>query len=70
MCYIKGISVNNVEIKLSQYANDTTLTCILDGSRESLLSSFAMLDHFSEVSGLRLNDKKNGSSMDQRKYWK
>ena len=53
---IKGISVNNVEIKLSQYADDTTL--ILDGSRESLLSSLAMLDDFSKVSGLRLNDKK------------
>lgn len=53
---IKGISVNNVEIKLSQYADDTTL--ILDGSRESLFSSLAMLDDFSKVSGLRLNDKK------------
>ena len=53
---IKGISVNNVEIKLSQYADDTTL--ILDGSRESLLSSPAMLDDFSKVSGLGLNDKK------------
>ena len=49
---IKGISVNNMEIKLSQYADDTTL--ILDGSRESLLSSLAMLDDFSKVSGLRL----------------
>ena len=53
---IKGISVNGVEIKLSQYADDTTL--ILDGSHESLLSSLAMLDDFSKVSGLRLNDKK------------
>ena len=33
-------------------------TLILDGSRESLLSSLAMLDDFSKVSGLRLNDKK------------
>ena len=53
---IKGISVNGVEIKLSQYAGDTTL--ILDGSCESLVSSLAMLDDFSKVSGLRLNDKK------------
>ena len=44
---IKGISVNGVEIKLSQYADDTTL-----------VSSLAMLDDFSKVSGLRLNDKK------------
>ena len=53
---IKGISVNDVEIKLSQNADDTTL--ILDRSRESLLSSLAILDDFSKVSGLRLNDKK------------
>ena len=53
---VKGISVNNEEIKISQYADDTTL--ILDGSRESLLSSLKMLDDFSKVSGLRLNDKK------------
>ena len=31
---------------------------ILDGSGESLLSSLAILDDFSKVSGLRLNDKK------------
>ena len=53
---IKGISVNGVEIKLSQYTDDTTL--ILDGSRESLVASLAMLDDFSKVSGLKLNDKK------------
>ena len=45
-----------MEIKLSQYADDTTL--ILDGSRDSLLSSLAMLDDFSKISGLRLNDTK------------
>ena len=56
---IKGISVNGEEIKLSQYADDTTL--ILDGSHESLLSSLAMLDDFSKVSGLRLNDNKTGA---------
>ena len=38
-----------------QYADDTTV--ILDGSREFLLSSLAMLDDFSKVSGHRLNDK-------------
>ena len=53
---IKGISVNSVEIKLRQYADDTTL--ILDGSRKSLLSSLTMLDDFSKVSPLRINDKK------------
>ena len=44
---VKGISVNNEEIKISQYADDTTL--ILDGSRESLLSSLKMLDDFSKL---------------------
>ena len=53
---IKGIFVNNREIKLSQYADDTTL--ILDGTKESLIASLKLLDDFYEVSGLKLNDKK------------
>ena len=55
---IKGIFVNRREIKLSQYADDTTL--ILDGTKESLRTSLKTLDHFYEVSGLKLNDKKTG----------
>ena len=54
--YIKGILVNNTEIKLSQYADDTTL--ILNGSRESLINCLQILDDFYKVSGLKLNDKK------------
>ena len=53
---IKGISVDNNEIKISQYADDTTL--ILDGSREALASALNLLEDFSKVSGLRLNNKK------------
>ena len=53
---IKGIFVNGKEIKLSQYADDTTL--ILDGTKESLRASLKTLDEFYEVSGLKLNDKK------------
>ena len=53
---IKGIFVNNRKIKLSQYADDTTLT--LDGTKESLIASLKTLDDFYEVSGLKLNDKK------------
>ena len=53
---IKGISVDNNEIKINQYADDTTL--ILDGSREALASALNVLDDFSKVSGLRLNNKK------------
>ena len=55
---VKGIFVNRREIKLSQYADDTTL--ILDGTKESLRTSLKTLDHFYEVSGLKLNDKKTG----------
>ena len=53
---IKGISVNNQEVKISQYADDTTL--ILDGSLKSLSSSLDLLDDCGNVSGLKLNDRK------------
>jgi hypothetical protein len=53
---IKGISVGNVECELSQYADDTTM--ILDGSQASLERSFALLDSFGQVSGLRGNCEK------------
>ena len=58
---IKGIFVNSREIKLSQYADDTTL--LLDGTKESLSASFKMLDDFYEVSGLKLNDKKKTEAL-------
>ena len=54
---IRGITVNDKEIKLSQHADDTTLY-ILDGSEESLLESLKIIEHFSNISGLSLNDKK------------
>ena len=54
--YIKGILVNNTEIKLSQYADDTTL--ILNGSRESLINCLQILDDFYKVSGLKLKKQK------------
>ena len=53
---IRGITVKDKEIKLSQYTDDTTL--ILDGSEESLLESLKIIEHFGNISGLRLNDKK------------
>ena len=52
---IKGSFVDNNETKIRQYADDTTL--ILDGSREALASALDLLDDFSKVSGLRLNNK-------------
>ena len=55
---IKGINVGeNVQVKLSQYADDTTL--ILDGSKESLAQSFKTLSFFAEVSGLNVNYSKS-----------
>ena len=44
------------EIKLSQYADYTTL--ILDGSQETLEASLDVIEKFSKISGLRLNNKK------------
>ena len=48
--------MNHGEVKLSQYADDTTL--ILDGSQDSLSAALNELDDFGEVSGLKLNCKK------------
>ena len=67
---IKGFYVGNNEVKISQYADDTTL--ILDGSRESLLAALQTLDDFSKISGLRLNAGKTealwiGSKIGQEK---
>ena len=53
---IKGIPVNNTEIKISQYTDDTTL--ILNGNQESLSAALNTIENFGNVSGLRLNDKK------------
>ena len=48
--------MKNTEIKISQYADDTTL--ILDGSQKSLSEALKVLKKFSKASGLRLNSKK------------
>ena len=53
---ICGITVKDKEIKLGQYADDTTL--ILDGSEESLLELLKIIDYFGNISGLRLNSRK------------
>ena len=54
---IKGITIiDGQEIKISQYADDTTL--ILDGSRVSFTTALQILSLFSEISGLHLNSRK------------
>ena len=45
---VKGIVVNGKEIKLSQYADDTTF--VLNGSEESLKESLNLLDTFGKAS--------------------
>ena len=53
---IRGIHVNQEEIKISQYADDTSL--ISNGSQASLSAALNTLDDFGEASGLKLNSKK------------
>ena len=53
---IKGICVLDVECKISQYADDTTL--ILDGSEKSMQQSFSLLDSFASIPGLKVNYEK------------
>ena len=53
---IKGIKINGIDFKLSQYAGETTL--ILSGSEESFLESVILIETFGNISGLGLNNKK------------
>ena len=52
----KGICVLDLECKISQYTDDTTL--ILEGSEKSMHQSFSLLDSFASISGLRINYEK------------
>ena len=61
--------MNNTDIKLSQYADDTTLT--LNGNQDSLSTALGTIENFGNVSGLKLNDKKTealyiGSMVDKK----
>ena len=53
---IRGFPLGNNEVKISQYADDTTL--ILDGSEKSPTSAIHILDDFGKISGLKLHDSK------------
>ena len=52
---IKGMNINNKDVLLSQFADDTTLC--LDSSEESFYESIQTLKH-ALISGLKVNDKK------------
>ena len=49
---IKGIIINGIEFKISQYADDTSV--ILDSTETSLNHTLTELSHFSQISGLRM----------------
>ena len=53
---IKGITINDLQYKISQFADDTSL--FLDGSESSLNSTLDMLHEFSIYSGLNINYEK------------
>ena len=53
---IKGITIDDKEYKLTQFADDTTL--LLDGSKTSLQGSLNVLEIFGNISGLRMNTDK------------
>ena len=53
---IKGYQIKEMEIKISQYADDTSI--FLDGSKESFEQTVQTLSDFSRYSGLKINDDK------------
>ena len=53
---IKGINLRGQETLLSLFADDTTM--YLDGSERSFTEAILTLDHFSRMSGLRVNNDK------------
>ena len=53
---MKGIYVNGIEHKITQFADDTTL--ILDGSKDSLIAALNVLEVFGSISGLQINAEK------------
>ena len=50
---ITGVIIGEENIKLTQFADDTTL--ILDGSQHSLESALNTLEAFGDFSGLKMN---------------
>ena len=52
---IKGIQVNTHELKISQYADDTT---VFVRDQDSVVSLLKVLNEFKELSGLEINTTK------------
>ena len=66
---IKGKFCSNIEIKLSQFVDDTTL--ILDGTSQSLQAALNVLEVFRLLSGQRVNNEKTQMLwIGKKKYFK
>lgn len=64
---IRGIKIDNVEIKFSQYADDAS--AFLDGSQRSLEEILQELEEFADISGLKINfDKTQVVWIGAKKY--
>ena len=64
---IKGIKIDNTEIKFSQYADDAS--AFLDGSKQSLEEILQELETFADISGLKTNfDKTQVVWIGAKKY--
>ncbi len=68
---IKGIVINEIEIKNTMFADDATFC--MDGSKRSMETLISTLDNFGNISGLRLNYSKSlifrTGSMKKFKYY-
>ena len=66
---VKGIKIGQEEIKISQFADDTTI--FMDGSESSLQQILNILEVFGSLSGLKMNMSKTKMVwIGQRKYSK
>ena len=54
---IVGITIDDKEFKLTQFADDTTI--ILDGIQDSLFAAVNTLEMFSNFSALKMKKKQN-----------
>ena len=55
---IRGIKIGTTDCKLSQYADDTCTTMILDGSELSFSKTLNLFDKFADISSLKVNYEK------------
>ena len=56
---IKGIQIEDVNLNVTQYADDTTV--ILDGSEKSLEQVVKTLDTFQQMCGLKINHQQTSA---------